>query len=78
MVNNITNNNTIYDIKELKLNPTKCKEDIEKFIQGNNINTNNWNTVTNKIITILKSNYPNKSSDATKGGSEYTKDLINK
>ena len=29
MANNITSNNTIYDIKELRINPKKCKEEIE-------------------------------------------------
>ena len=67
-VNNITSNHTIYDIKELRINPKKRKEDIGKFIKGNNINTNNWNIITNEIITILKNNYPNKTKDKTKGG----------
>ena len=49
-----------------------------KFYKRNSINTSNWNTMTDKIITVLKNNYPNKSNDVVKKKSEYTKNLINK
>ena len=39
--NNITTINAIYDIKEIRNNPKKCKGDIEKFINENKINTDN-------------------------------------
>ena len=67
-INDNISNNAICDIKELRNNPNKCKEDIEKFINRNKINTNNWNIMTNKIITILKNNYSNKATDKAKGG----------
>ena len=75
---NSINKNTSYDIKELRLDPKKCVEDIGNFIKNNTININNWNTMTNKIITILKNNYPDKSSKKNKQTSEYTKEFINK
>ena len=34
MAKNIINNNTIYDIKELRINPKKCKKEIGNFIKG--------------------------------------------
>ena len=76
--NNINNHKTLYDIKEFRSDPKKCKDDIENFINNNTININNWNAITNKIITILKNNYPNKSSNKNNKLSEYTKEIINK
>ena len=57
--------------------PKKCKEDIGHFLDNNDININNWNSMTNKIITILKNNYTIKTIKQEKT-SEYTKDFINK
>ena len=65
-------------ILELRSDAKKCKEDIGHFLDNNDININNWNTMTSKIITILKNNYTKKTNNKTKQTSEYTKDFINK
>merc|ERR1712112_764396 len=71
-LNYMNNDNTPYDIKKLRSDPKKCKEDIGHFLENNDININNWNTMTSKIITILKNNYT-KTDNKTKQTSEYTK-----
>merc|ERR1712112_773557 len=77
-LNYINNDNAPYDIKKLRSDPKKCKKDIGHFLDNNDININNWNTMTSKIITILKNNYTKKTNNITKQTSEYTKDFINK